>query len=298
MPFGGLLIGGMAVAGGIAGGFDKEQNTTRQLDPWTQGGIGLGLLHIDRQQRDLENIFRGRQTEIGYSSDQDITSFRDLVNQYLKSGGPSQQDISGAQKFTQDIFAPQSVAMQQAFQQQSQQNNRLATRLGRSADDPILAAKLAQEQTRQLQQFESQKTAFSAQNAQDRMGQQLSLSELLRNQALQNRQMIAGFGQTRASILSSMAGASGTTNQVTPANFGTVLTGMIGGAGAGAMMGQSAGMFGGGAAPAPSYGGGSSWSSNPLGGNNMSYSSGLNAQDFGVQPQVPSSNNFQLGRRY
>lgn len=229
------IMGGGALLGGIAGGMDKEQTTTRRLDPWTMDQLRGGITTINRQQRSLENIFAGKESPWQtYESDSDIMNFRKVVNQYLKSGGPSEQDISGAQRFTQDIFAPQQVAMRQAFEQQAQQNNRLATRLGRSADDPILAAKLAQEQTRQLQQLESQKTAFSAQNAEDRMGRQLSLSELLRNQALQNRQMIAGFGQTHASIGASVAGASGTASQVQVGNFGTALAGALGGAGAGA----------------------------------------------------------------
>lgn len=96
-----------------------------------QVGAGAGLSDVaasTKSQRDLASLF-GQASQNG--------------------GLPGQQDINASQSFAQQIFNPQRVALQQNLQDQSQAAARSGALMGRSANDPILRAKLAQEQTRQ-----------------------------------------------------------------------------------------------------------------------------------------------------
>lgn len=141
---------------------------------------------------------------------QDVTaalgSTRDLASmlQSFAKGGflPGQEDITTAQNFAQQMFAPQQTALQQSFQDQQTQANRMAAQMGRGANDPILAAKLAQEQTRQQGMLSAQQGAFAADFGMQLPGQRLGFQEQLANvrsglatQAMQNRQSLFSMGQ-------------------------------------------------------------------------------------------------------
>lgn len=125
-----------------------------------------------------------------------------LFGREAATGGlPGQQDIRGAQGFASQIFNPQRVALQQAMAQQSQAASRQGALMGRSANDPILRAKLASEQTRQQQMLEAQQGAFSADYANQLQQNRLNLSSQQANilgglatQALQNRQTLLSLG--------------------------------------------------------------------------------------------------------
>lgn len=88
-----------------------------------------------------------------------VSDLRSMLESYAKNGYvPSEADLAQAEK----VFSPRQVALEEAFRQQRIGNQQLAARLGRAANDPILAAKLAQEQTRQSGALSAEKAAYSA----------------------------------------------------------------------------------------------------------------------------------------
>lgn len=123
-----------------------------------------------------------------------------LLNQVANPNNP--QNI--AQNFgqAQALFAPQQTALNQSFQQQGWQNDQLAARLGRSGNDPILRNKLAQSQTLQQNQLNSQIGSYAqqlpmitAQNVMNVGGQLSNIRGGLATQAFQNRQNLMAMGQ-------------------------------------------------------------------------------------------------------
>lgn len=150
--------------------------------------------------RGLVGLGPGRQdVKAGLEAQNNLAAF---LSQLQQTGGlPGQEDITAAQTYAGQIFAPQRVAMQQAFQEQGQQQAQLAARLGRRVNDPILQAKLAQSQTQQSAMLEAQQGAFAAEQARNLPLQRLQfasqLAQLrggLATQALQNRLTLAGLG--------------------------------------------------------------------------------------------------------
>lgn len=162
--------------------------------------------------------------------------------------GPSRQNIAQAQNFANQMFAPQEQAMQTQFRQAETDTSRLAARLGRQVNDPILRAKLAQSQADMSGQLQAQKGAFAAQSAfgmqqqgLDLQGQLMNVRGGLASQALQNRQTLLGLGQ---SLLQQerqfRLGAAGqtTTGQTTQqGGFGDVMGAIGAGAGTIAKLG-------------------------------------------------------------
>lgn len=165
-------------------------------------------------------------------------------------GGPSKQNILQGQKFAQQIFAPQQQALQQQFQQAETDTSRLAARLGRQVDDPILRAKLAQAQGQQVGQLQAQQGAFAAQSAQGFQTQALDLQNQLAGirgglatQALQNRQALMGMGQSLLSqerqFRLASAGQQTVGQQTNQGGFGDFLGATMAGAGTvGKLMGM------------------------------------------------------------
>jgi hypothetical protein len=134
--------------------------------------------------------FRG---DAAFGAQTDLAS---LLKQYQQDGAmPTAQDSSRAQSFAQSQFDPQRVAMQQAFQDQLTQANRQAALSGRGVNDPILRAKLAQEQTRQGAMLQSQQGAFATQYAMQQPLQRLQFAEGRANVLTQNLQQRMGLEQ-------------------------------------------------------------------------------------------------------
>lgn len=184
----------------------------------------------------------------------DITSARgaqmDLASMLQQAQrGPSSQNVSDAQRFANDIFAPQQQAMQQQFQQAETETSRLAARLGRQVDDPILRAKLAEAQGAQMGQLQAQKGAFTAQTAQgfqqQGLGMQNQLAQLrggLATQALQNRQALMGMGQSllnqERNFRLNTATRTGNSQTIQQGGLGDVIGAVTGGIGAFAGLGK------------------------------------------------------------
>lgn len=203
--------------------------------------------------QDLQSLLQAGpgQAEVaaGLGAQQDFAS---RIQQVLNQGG---LDVTGGQQFAQQIFAPQQVAMQQAFEQQGIEANRLAARLGRPGNDPILRNKLAQEQTRQQALLQSQQGAFAAQQAIELPRMQLGYAEALAgvrgglaSQAFQNRQAMMTLGQQlTASERQYRMGTATTTNsqqQSSGGGLGGAIAGGLAGAGVAPQFSQLGSMFG------------------------------------------------------
>lgn len=162
-----------------------------------------------------------------------------LLQQLQASGGmPSAQQLGSARQFAQDVFAPEEQAIRAGFQEQEEATSQLAARLGRQVNDPILRAKLAQEQTRQLGQVGARRTAFAAQEAQQMPLRQLGLAEQLANvrggiasQAFANRQALFTLGQQ--ALGAERQFRLGTASETKTASGGGGLLDVIGGISAG-----------------------------------------------------------------
>lgn len=112
-----------------------------------------------------------------------------LLKQMQQSGGlPNQQDISQSSDIVNQLFASQKQAQTSAFQDQLTQANRAAAMSGRGVNDPVLRAKLAQEQTRQNAQLSANQGAATQQLALSLPGQRLGY-------ATQASNALVGAGQ-------------------------------------------------------------------------------------------------------
>jgi hypothetical protein len=125
-----------------------------------------------------------------------------LLQQMQASGGmPGQEDVNTANTTAANLFQARQLQLQQAFGDQTTQANRQAALMGRSTNDPILRAKLAQEQTRQQALLGAEQGAAAQQLALQLPGQRLqyasSRAEVLgglAQQAMANRQAILALG--------------------------------------------------------------------------------------------------------
>jgi hypothetical protein len=127
------------------------------------------------------------------------------LGQYAQAGAmPSSSDISRANDYAASQFGAQRVAMQQAFDQQLTQANRQAALSGRGVNDPILKAKLAQEQARQQALIDAQQTAFASQFAQQQPKERLQFAEgrlnVLTNKFQQQQQQAQQGFQNQMSL--------------------------------------------------------------------------------------------------
>lgn len=133
----------------------------------------------------------------------------DLVSRLQQLAGsdfmPTQEQQRQAASFAETQFASRRMGLDQAFEEQSQRTAQLAAQLGRPVNDPILQARLAQEQTRQLGQLGAEQQAFSTQQAfgiadRQREGQIGALESIfnvrqgLASQAFRNRQALVELG--------------------------------------------------------------------------------------------------------
>lgn len=171
----------LAIAAGIggavsaAGSIAKGVGSARRKDPvfsmGAQSEFGAeGTRAAVLGQRGYQNAMENEVAQ-GSAAQVDLAN---LLRQYASNGAiPTAGDISRSNDYAATQFDPQRVAMQQAFGDQLTQANRQAAISGRGVNDPILRAKLAQEQTRQSAMLTSQQQAFSNQFAQQQPLQRL-----------------------------------------------------------------------------------------------------------------------------
>ncbi len=184
-----LLMGAAFVAG---------TKKAKENPYMTQGNaMGMGAA---QSFNNFANAGPGQQDVSNYTGGQrDLAS---MLQQYSQGGFmPGQQDISKANDFAGQMFQAQRTQQTQAFQDQLTQANRQAALSGRGVNDPILRAKLAQEQTRQGAMLDSQQGAYAAQYAQSMPGQRLQYAQQrvgvlgdMSNQAWNNQQQRFNMG--------------------------------------------------------------------------------------------------------
>jgi hypothetical protein len=215
----------------------------------------------------------------GVGAQRDLAS---MLQAYSKSGGvPGQEDISTANSFAKDIFAAREMQMQNLFKDQQTQSNQQLAMMGRDINDPIMRAKMFEQQQRESGMLGAEKQGFAAQYAQALPGQRLGFAaqradvlSALGDRAQQNRLALLGIGSSlgeaeRAWRLNTATRTSRTEKET---GLGDIVTGAIGlggtalgfanllggGGGAGAMGAGGAAQAAGGAArtiaSAPSMG--------------------------------------------
>ncbi len=282
------LAGGVggAVLGGLIGGAGTPSSKTEN----TESTSSVNL-------RNFDDISKGQSGLESAAYQQQLSGFADL--QKLIGQGPGANEVGANTQFqnqyanqlqglmnnianpnqqanfatAQQYFAPQQTALNQQFQQQGIESDRLAARLGRAGNDPILRNKLAQEQTRQQTMLNSQIGSFGQQlpqfQAEQIMGVGNALSNLrggLATQAMNNRSTLLGMGQQlgaaerqyRLQTAQRTGSQTSQTNESKGGGAGQQLAGAIGGLGqfAGPISGALGSLGGGAAAAGGAEGGG------------------------------------------
>jgi hypothetical protein len=238
-----------AAIGGVAGMFGDKSSSTQSINLAPESEFEKRMRELSGTQfEDIAKIlggqsvsqiqgFQGQATEAQGGLDR-------LLSAFAQAGGrPTQEQIGQAQQYAGQIFQPEQVAMQQAFQDQEVQAQQAAARMGRSfGGDPILRAKLAQEQTRQQAQLGARQSSFASQYAQQIPGQAIGAQEALMNlrqgiasQAMQNRLNLLNMGsqlqQQERNFRLQTAGR--TTTQESGGGIGGMFQGALAGAGTG-----------------------------------------------------------------
>jgi hypothetical protein len=131
-----------AILGGIAGAQGDKSSQSMQVNvaPETalEKQINPALGQNFSALQDLINAGPGQQDVTNSLNSQ--RALADLLKQLQQTGGmPTAQDTQFANQYTNDIFAPQQMQMQQAFQDQQRMGNRQAAMMGRGPGDPISA---------------------------------------------------------------------------------------------------------------------------------------------------------------
>jgi hypothetical protein len=162
-----------------------------------------------------------------------------------KSGGlPGQEDIAQANTTAGGLFNARRTALSQSFTDQNTEAERLAARLGRPTNDPILQAKLRQGFMRQSDLLQAEQSDYANNLALSLPNQRLNYASSradvlggLASQAFQNRAAILSLGSQLGGVERAWRAQSGT--QVTTGQssqgggLGGALTGGIAGLGAG-----------------------------------------------------------------
>ena len=245
----------LGALGAIAGGqqSSSSQTTTRNLAPESElekqiagmqpGQLGAlaGMVNAGPGQADVTS---------GLNSQRGLAA---MLQQYAQGGYmPTEADTAQARQYATTQMQPQQVALQQAFEGQNQRAAQLASQLGRPVNDPIIQARLAQEQMRQGAQLSAQEGAMASQFAmqmpQQRLGYTAQLADVnanLASQAMANRQALLSLGsQLQGAERNWRLGASTTTTtQTGGGGLAGAISGGIAGAGTGFGIAK---MFGGG----------------------------------------------------
>lgn len=268
-----IALGGMAVAGGVAGamGNHSSSSTTVNQGPASEleSRAYQSLLGKDPSMSPFGGMqgFESMLSQYGPNG-QDVgnatasqRSLASMYGDYAKTGGlPGQGEIDTANKFAQDIFSAQRTQLNQNFQDQQMQFNRQLSSTGRGTSDPVFAAKMYDQMQRQQALLGSQQGSYAAQMALALPQQKLQyatqgaeIQNALGQQAMQNRSTILGLG---SQLMNSerqyrLQSAGQTQQQSSGGGLGGFLTGALGGASAGAgvmsglgALGASGGGFG------------------------------------------------------
>lgn len=243
---GAIALGAGSAIGGIAGaqGNKSTQTSVFNLAPETSLEAGATST-VGTNYGLFEGLINqgagGQDVATGTQAQRDLAA---LLDQYSKSGGlPNAQDISTSQGFAKDIFARRQEELNQSFIQQNTEAQRLAGRLGRPVNDPILQAKLRTGYLNQQDLLNAEKQGFATQTAlalpQQRLGYATDRTNLLSglaSQAFQNRAALleAGSNLLGAERNYRLGRSGQTITAESGGGLGGALSGLLAGAGAGA----------------------------------------------------------------
>jgi len=233
-----------AIAGAILGGKKEQGKESSNTNIDMRQGLEIepvGANEAKARQGSFEEIDRLRQELEAVSSSNVQRRFKALIDEVAND--PSPERIAAANAFSREIFAGSTEALNQSLEDQRRRAASTAARQGRSSSDPILAAKLAQEQIRQTQGLEAQRRSFAAEESINAPARQVAAAgnalSFLTNQALTNRQALFNMGNTfaeeqrnfrLASATRTNIGTQNTTNtQFGPGGFAGALGGFMGG---------------------------------------------------------------------
>lgn len=229
----GAIIGGAlgAVAGGLGSSSSQSSVSGIRVAPETAlekqatGYLGQNL----GQLNDLTQAGPGVQDQTNYLNSS--RSLASLLQSYSQGGYlPTAADTASASGLADQLLNP-------SFRQQGVEADRLAARLGRPVNDPIIQNKLRQG-------LADVRSSFIAQRAQqmplERLGfaqQYASVNQGLASQAFANRQALLQAGNTlreadRAYRINT-GERYGETSQSSGGGLGGAISGALGGAGAG-----------------------------------------------------------------
>ena len=259
------IAGGLGLAAGAAKGGMADSKTTRRDVQFGPSAFGQYLEGTNGQDGSISQNYKSFEGMVNAGANQsDVSqgtqSQRDLAqmfSDYSKNGGsdPTAADISGSNSLADKLFGAQQTQLQQSFSDQSVEANRRAAISGRSLNDPMLAAKLAIEQTRQQNVFNQQKGGWATQYAMNQPLQRLGFAQDRTNvlsglatQAMANRQALFSMGnQLHQKELNWRLGTAGETTS-SGGGLGGMISGGFSGIGAGmqaansfASMGSSSG---------------------------------------------------------
>jgi hypothetical protein len=237
LGLGTALLGG-SLLGGLGGMFGNEQ-TQRVSLPELSGTGRLAQGMVGTQLRGLEDLIgQGAGSQDVSRALESGRGLAGLLEQYAQGGYlPTEDQRSIAASQAEAAFGAERLGLQNLFEDQRQQQTRLAGQLGRQVNDPVLQAKLMEQQGRLTSDLGARQAAYANQFAMNMPLQQLQFAQQaagtrqgLAQQAFGNRMQLAGLGQ---SILSGergfqQAGAS------TTMQSGGGMSGLFGGALAGA----------------------------------------------------------------
>lgn len=251
----GAAIGGGALLGAVAGGQKKKSSSTTTKSSLERIDLSARTEEEARAEEIAAEQLQRLNDEINANKPSEAQLRFEQLLEELTTGQISEERLQSAQQFAQDVTAPEQVALQQAFKDQEIRANRQASILGRQINDPILQARLAQEQIRQQQSLLARQTSIAANlpfNQFSIAGQGLETLNNLSQQQLQNRSSVLGLAsreaaraqQFRINTASRVTTGTSNTKGKSGGGLGGILSGALGGAGLGA---SAFNAFGGGA---------------------------------------------------
>lgn len=258
-------VGAAASAGkGIAGaikGSKKKDSKSLNLAPSSQLEKVAGQMSREELEQIRSLVGQGpgaQDIQAGLGAQRDFAS---SLSQFARTGSLGADFEQGARRSAANLLAPERQQLAASFDVQRQRTAQLAAQLGRSQDDPILQAKLAQGQIQQEAALGARETALAQQFQGQQLaalGQSAELQAALGQQALQNRLTLFGAGQQALGAERDfrLRSAGSTTTSGSGGGFLDAVGGGFAGAAAGLGTGlniatqvQDSGIFSGGSSP-------------------------------------------------
>jgi hypothetical protein len=248
----GISAGAGGLLGGVAGAIGSKERQQMNVSLPDLSAFEQRLAGVRQGQAgEVEQAYDGVKSllgmgpgagdvQAGYNSQLDLAA---LLKKFSMGGFiPEQNDINTANTFAGQMFQPQQIAMQQAFQDQRMMGNRAMAKMGRGPGDPIMMNKLAQEETRQQAMLGAQQGQFASQFAMNMPTQRLqyaqdhsNLMSGLASQALANRQALLSMGSNlqQAERSYRLGAANREVTNFSGGGFGGFFAGAAAGAGSG-----------------------------------------------------------------